>query len=224
MTCSLALPQVDLMNCRVKYVRPRSGRLGHKVAERVTKSPEVDLSRLKGCHLHFKPKIEWHDLQLVRWHLEVECSIPSKTIECVCISPPVLKEQIKSVYSVLKWLRTKILHKTWRYRVGKKHQSLFESWIDRQKGDKLIYPVSKDHFWQTFCSKIVQAKIKPQFGRFLNWGKAPNHQGSFEAKKGRTKSVKSTCPGKETRNNKRALFEACDDQRYIVTFIDGEAF
>ena len=41
----LDLPQVDLMNFRVEYVRPRSGRcLGHEAAEQATKSREVDLS------------------------------------------------------------------------------------------------------------------------------------------------------------------------------------
>ena len=51
------LPQVDLMNFRVEYVRPRSSRfLGREAAERATKSREVDLSRLKGFHLRFAPK------------------------------------------------------------------------------------------------------------------------------------------------------------------------
>ena len=56
------------------------------------------------------------------------------------------KEQIKFVYSVLKWLQTKILNENWLYQVGKKDQSLFESWIE--------------HFWQTFCAENVQAKTK----------------------------------------------------------------
>ena len=52
------LPQVDLMNFRVEYVRPLSGRcLGREAAERATKSREVDLSRLKGFHLRFAPKM-----------------------------------------------------------------------------------------------------------------------------------------------------------------------
>ena len=52
------LPQVDLMNFRVEYVRPRSGRFsGRDEAERATKSREVDLSRLKGFHLRFAPKM-----------------------------------------------------------------------------------------------------------------------------------------------------------------------
>ena len=39
---SIDLPQVDLINFRVEYVRPRSGRcLGRKAAERATKSREV---------------------------------------------------------------------------------------------------------------------------------------------------------------------------------------
>ena len=36
---------------------------------------------------------------------------------------PVSKEQIKFVYSVLKWLQTKILNENWGYRVGKKEQT-----------------------------------------------------------------------------------------------------
>ena len=40
--------------------------LGREAAKRATKSREVDLSRLKGFHLRFAPKIkEWRDLQLV---------------------------------------------------------------------------------------------------------------------------------------------------------------
>ena len=55
---TLDLPQVDLMNFRVEYVRPLSGRcLGREAAERATKSREVDLSRLKGFHLRFAPKM-----------------------------------------------------------------------------------------------------------------------------------------------------------------------
>ena len=44
------------MNFRVEYVRAQSGRLlGREAAERVTKSREVDLSRLKGFDLRFGP-------------------------------------------------------------------------------------------------------------------------------------------------------------------------
>ena len=42
---TLDLPQVDLMNLRVEYVRPRSGRfLGREAAERGTKSREASSS------------------------------------------------------------------------------------------------------------------------------------------------------------------------------------
>ena len=52
------LPQVDLMNFRVEYVRPRSGRFsGREAGKRATKLREVDLSRLKGFHLRFVPKM-----------------------------------------------------------------------------------------------------------------------------------------------------------------------
>ena len=51
------LPQVDLMNFRVEYVKLRSGHFLHReAAERATKSREVDLSCLKGFHLRFAPK------------------------------------------------------------------------------------------------------------------------------------------------------------------------
>ena len=54
---SIDLPQVDLVNFRVEYVRPPSSRcLGREAAERATKSREVDLSRLKGFDLRFAPK------------------------------------------------------------------------------------------------------------------------------------------------------------------------
>ena len=97
---TLDLPQVDLMNLRVEYVRPRSGRfLGREAAERATKSREVDLSRLKGFHLRFALKMRGG----VTWNLEVECYIPTKNnMECVCVSPTASKGKIKFVYSVLK--------------------------------------------------------------------------------------------------------------------------
>ena len=146
---------------RVEY---RGRCLGREAAERATKSREVDLSRLKGFPFVFRAKnLEWRDRQLVRWHLEVEWmaeiyigSIPTETIVCVCVSPA-SKEQIKFVYSVLKWLRAKILNENWRYPADKKHQSLFKSWIDHLKGD--TYPVV--HFWQTCCTEILKTKTKP---------------------------------------------------------------
>ena len=156
------------MNLRVEYFRPRNGHcLGRKGAERVTKSREVDLSCLKGFHLRFVSKkwgVAWPatcQVTFGSWMAESIGSIPTETIECMCVSPTALKEEIKFVYSVLKWLRTKILNENWRYWVDKKDQSLFESWIDNQKGDKVIYPVVKVHFRQTFCAEIVQAKTKP---------------------------------------------------------------
>ena len=45
----LDLPQVDLMNFRVEYVKPRSDRggcLGREAAERATKSREVFVRRV----------------------------------------------------------------------------------------------------------------------------------------------------------------------------------
>ena len=60
------------------------------------------------------------------WMAEIIGSIPTKTIVCVCVSPA-SKEQIKLVYSILKWLRAKILNENWRYRVAKKRPKLV--WI-----------------------------------------------------------------------------------------------
>ena len=64
------MPQVDLMNFRVEYVR---NMLGREAAKRATKWREVDLSHLKGLHLRFPPKMRsgvtcnW----CLRLHLEV---------------------------------------------------------------------------------------------------------------------------------------------------------
>ena len=197
------------MNFRVEYVRPdvlqRSGRCLRRVAtERATKPREVDLSRLKGFHLRFAPKMR-RDLQLVRWHLEVECSI--KTIECVCVSPG-SKEQIKFVYSVLKWLRTKILNENWRYRVAKKDQSLFESWIDHRKGD--IYPVAKDILCrncagknETVVRKILEVRESFESSR-IHWSQERRDKVHEKYMYWRT----------ETRNNKRALFVTYNDFRW----------
>ena len=56
--------------------RPQSGRCLGREAERVTKSREVDLSRLKGFHLRFAPKNEkWHDLQLVQMYLRLHLEV-----------------------------------------------------------------------------------------------------------------------------------------------------
>ena len=56
---TLDLPQVDLMNLRVEYVRPRSGRASDEVAR-------GRLVSLERFHLRFAPKNEeWRDLQLV---------------------------------------------------------------------------------------------------------------------------------------------------------------
>ena len=47
MASSLDLPQVDLMNFRVEFVRPRSGRcFGRQATKRATKSQEVFVRRV----------------------------------------------------------------------------------------------------------------------------------------------------------------------------------
>ena len=91
------LPQVDLMNTRVEYVRAaeqgtksQSGHFeGRETAERATKSRVVDLSRLKGFHLLFAPNMR--SGVTCNW-----CCIgftPTKTIKRVCVSPA-SKDQI----------------------------------------------------------------------------------------------------------------------------------
>ena len=47
---TIDLRQVDLMNFRVEFVRPRSGRASDGLRE-------VDLSRLKGFRFRFAPKM-----------------------------------------------------------------------------------------------------------------------------------------------------------------------
>ena len=64
---TLDLPQVDLMNFRVEYVRPRSGRCIRSRSSRA--SDEVARGRLvslEGFSFAFRAKNEeWRDLQLV---------------------------------------------------------------------------------------------------------------------------------------------------------------
>ena len=87
--CSIDLLQVDLLASGAGLVWPRSGR------PRVTKSREVDLSRLMGCHLHFAPKMGSSVTRIwgFRTHLRIldfmaECagSTPTESIERVCVS------------------------------------------------------------------------------------------------------------------------------------------
>ena len=70
-------------------------------------SREVDLSHLKGFRFRSvgAKNEEWRDLQLVS-QITFEWRKLSVTIKRVCVSKS-SKEQI--VYSVLKWLQTKIL-------------------------------------------------------------------------------------------------------------------
>ena len=104
---TLDLPQVDLMNFRVEYVRPRSGRcLGREAAQRATKSRDVDLSRLKCFHLRFAPKMRcgvtgnWSD---DIWKLNGRNDrFHFNQNNRMCGVSPASKEQIKFVYSALK--------------------------------------------------------------------------------------------------------------------------
>ena len=63
--------------------------LGFKAAERATKLREVDLSHLKGFHLRFAPKNEWHDLSCnwcPRLHLNAERIGSTPIDQNVCVS------------------------------------------------------------------------------------------------------------------------------------------
>ena len=77
-------------------------------------------------------------------------------IECVCVSPTASKEQIKFVYSVLKWLRTKILNENWR----KKTKACLN--LDHRKGDKLSYI----QWWRfTFDKHFVPKLCRQKWNR-----------------------------------------------------------
>ena len=112
------LPQVNLMNFRVEYVRPWSGRcLGREAAERATKLPEVNLPRLKGFHLCFAPKkweVAWlatgisdYIWKSLNWMAERICSTPNDQNNRMCVRFSCVDPKSKFVYSVLQWLRRK---------------------------------------------------------------------------------------------------------------------
>ena len=117
----LDLVKVGLMNFRVEYVRPRSGRcLGREATERATKSREVDLSRLKS-HLRFAPKMRrdmtfekyrFHSNQNNRMCVRFSC-IERATLICLLCTKVITNKDFKRKLTI--------------YRVAKKDQSLFES-------------------------------------------------------------------------------------------------
>ena len=111
---------------------------------------------------------------------EIIGSIPTKNIVFVCVSPT-SKEQIKFVYSVLKWLWAKIFNENWPYRVAKKRPKLV--WILNWSPERryISSGTAKDHFWQTFCAKIGQTKNETVVQKILEvrLGKASHHQGSI---------------------------------------------
>ena len=127
--CKVDLPQVDLMNFRVEYVRPRSDHcLGREAAERATKSRQVDLSRLKGFHLRFVPKMtcgvngNWSD--------DIWKSVPFRPKQpyvCAFLLRRKSKLNLFTLYQsdYEQRFKTKIDDIGW----PKKYQSLFESWI-----------------------------------------------------------------------------------------------
>jgi len=116
--------------------------LGREAAEQATKSQEVDLSRLKGFHLRFVPKMRssvtcnWClrlHLDWVEWQ-KVSVPLQPKQLNMCAV---LLRRKIKFVYSILKWLRTKILNENWWYRVAKKRPKLV--WILNGSPER-IYP------------------------------------------------------------------------------------
>ena len=118
------LLQVDLLASGANLFWPRSGR------PRATKSREVDLSRLKGLHLHFAPKMGRGVTRIWGFICEsltsmAECadSTPSKSIERVCVSPS-SKEQICLLCA-----------KVDEFRGPEKSKSLFQSRVNTGKGN-----------------------------------------------------------------------------------------
>ena len=108
----LDLPQVDLINFRVEYISPLSGRASDEVAR-------GRLVSLEGFSFAFRAKNEeWRDLQLVSqiafgtpWIAErIGSRRSTKIIGCVCVSPA----SIERANLKKKWLRRKILHENWR--------------------------------------------------------------------------------------------------------------
>ena len=68
--------------------------VGREAADRATKSREVDLSRLKGFHLRFAPKMRSGvTCKITFGSAESIGFTPTKKIERVCVSPG-SKEQI----------------------------------------------------------------------------------------------------------------------------------
>ena len=150
----LDLPQVDLMNFRVEYVRPRSGRCLCRLVV-----VYVDLSLLMStclawrvfiCISRHKWGVAWPatgQMTFGSWMAEIIGSIQTKTIVCVCISPA-SKEQTKFLYSVLKWLRAKILSDNWRYRVAKTRPKLVWNLNWSPERRYISSGAAKVHFWQ----------------------------------------------------------------------------
>ena len=91
------------------------------------------------------------------WMAEIIGSIQTKTIICVCV-PPASKEQTKFVYSVLKWLRAKILNDNWRYRVAKTRPKLVWNLNWSPERRYISSGAGKVHFWQTFCAESCRQK------------------------------------------------------------------
>ena len=126
-------------------------------------SDEVTQGRLvslEGFSFVFRAKNEgWRDRQLVRWHLEVEwrkLSVPFRPKESyVCVSLA-SKEQIKFVYSVLKWLQAKILNENWRYRVAKKRPKLVWILIWSPKRRNISSGAAKFTFDKHFVLKLCR--------------------------------------------------------------------
>ena len=112
------------MNFRVEFVRPRSVRFWG--SERRGRGRSTCLAwRVFVFVSRQKWGVAWlaTGVRLIEWR---KLSVPLRSKQsnvCAFLN----RRKSKFVYSILKWLQTKILEENWWYRGPKKDQSLFES-------------------------------------------------------------------------------------------------
>ena len=150
------------MNFMVEYVRPRRGPcfIGCEVAERVTKSWAVNLSRLKGFHLRFAQKMRsgrpaTGEMTYCQFHSDQ--NIP--TIIIVHFS--YVERANKICLLCTKVITSKDFKQKLTISGGQKRPKLV--WILNWSPERryISSGTAKVHFWQTFCAEIVQTKTKP---------------------------------------------------------------
>ena len=118
-------------------------------------------------------------------------------IECVCVSTTASKGQIKFVYGCTKVITKKYFKRKLRISGGQKRPTLL--WIlITGKEISLYIQWRRFTFGKHFVPKLYrQKRNRSSEDSWSIKGKASNHRGSIEAKKGMTRSVKSTCTAKK---------------------------